>query len=409
MWFSRFGMILTLIAVCGRNIPADEPELAEVRVGINEGDFRGNDHRVLQAAVDYVAGLGGGTVTIGAGRFEMRDSLKVADNVRIRGVAGKTILASCNAHQSRLSSSGGTNERQVTVDDPSGFRIGDGIMVQDDKSMYGFHVTQATIIAKLNPNTFRISRPLARDYARERNARVTSGFPVVGSWNADNVELTGLTIDGNAGSMEYLTGCRGGGIFLFECENVRITNCTVRNYDGDAISFQTTKNVTIEDCVCEANTGVGLHPGCGTEHATVRRVRCKNNKGDGLFLCWRVKHCVFEDNHFTDNQRHGISIGMKDSDNTFRNNTVTSNTKSGVFFRKQPTLNGAHRNVFVGNRILDNGVCVNIEGEHHELVFRENRIGFSKPPKEKQTAIVAGPEVKKLTATGNEFINVESP
>ena len=34
--------------------------LATVRVGTDAGDFRGNDQRVLQAAVDYVARLGRG-------------------------------------------------------------------------------------------------------------------------------------------------------------------------------------------------------------------------------------------------------------------------------------------------------------------------------------------------------------
>ena len=33
--------------------------LAEVRVGIDEGDIRGSDQRALQSAVDYLAGLGG--------------------------------------------------------------------------------------------------------------------------------------------------------------------------------------------------------------------------------------------------------------------------------------------------------------------------------------------------------------
>jgi parallel beta-helix repeat protein len=361
----------------------------------------------LQAAVDYVANLGGGTVRIGAGRFEMRDSLKIQDNTRVIGVPAKTILVSCDAHQSKLTSSGGVNERQVTVVDPSGFRIGDGIMVQDDKSMYGFYVTQATITARIDKNTFRISRPLYHDYSPSRNGRVTSAFPVIGLWGANNVEVEGLTIDGNSDKMQYLTGCRGGGIFLYECENVRIRNCTVKNYNGDAISFQTTQHVVIEDCVCEGNKGVGLHPGCGTVQATVRRTRCAKNGGDGLFLCWRVKHSLFENNDFSHNLRHGISIGMKDSDNQFRDNMVTSNTKSGIFFRQQPAANGAHRNVFEKNRILDNGVCVKIEGEHHELIFRGNRIGFSKPPAEKQTAIVAGDGAKKLTASDNEFVNVD--
>ena len=273
--------------------------------------------------------------------------------------------------------------------------------------MYGFSVTQTTITARLGKNTFRISRPLYHDYSTGRNAQVTTGFPVVGLWNTNNVKLEGLTIDGNGDKMEYLTGCRGGGIFLFECENVRIQNCIVRNYNGDAISFQATKHVVIEDCVCEANDGVGLHPGCGTEHATVRRTRCMKNDGDGLFLCWRVKYSIFEDNNFSQNRRHGISIGHKDSDNQFRNNVVTSNTKSGVHFRNQPASGGAHRNVFEKNRIVDNGVCVKIEGDHHELVFRKNQIGFSKPTAQKQVAIQAGSGARKLTTSDNVFVNVK--
>jgi hypothetical protein len=38
---------------------ADGPGKAELRVGISEGDIRGDDQRALQAAVDQVASLGG--------------------------------------------------------------------------------------------------------------------------------------------------------------------------------------------------------------------------------------------------------------------------------------------------------------------------------------------------------------
>jgi parallel beta-helix repeat protein len=397
-----------IVGITTKHATADEPgpQLVEVTVGNDVGDFRGDDGRVLQAAVDYVARLGGGTIRVGPGRFLMRNSLILSDNIQILGTPGRTVLVNCDAHQSKLSSSGGTNERQVTVDEPDGFRIGDGVMVQDDKSMYGFTVTQATITARLDKHTFQISVPLVRDYFATRNARVTSGFPVVAARNAKNIAIEGLTIDGNSDNMQYLTGCRGGGIYLFECENVTVRSCHVHNYNGDGISFQTTQHVTIRDCICEGNTGVGLHPGCGTEHAVVRGTRCTNNKGDGLFLCWRVKHCIFEGNDLSDNQRHGISIGMKDSDNEFRDNTVSSNSLTGVFFRKQPAANGAHRNVFEANRILDNGVSVKIEGEHHELVFRENRIGYTTAPAEKQVAIQAGDGAAKLEADNNEFINV---
>ncbi len=46
-----------------------------VSVGQDQGDFRGDDDKILQAAVDYVAGLGGGTVHIMPGVYSMRNSL----------------------------------------------------------------------------------------------------------------------------------------------------------------------------------------------------------------------------------------------------------------------------------------------------------------------------------------------
>src|SRR5579871_578929 len=100
---------------------ADSPaRQAEVRVGISEGDLRGDDNRILQAAVDYVAGLGGGTVHVGPGRYRMRNALQLRDNVRLRGVRGKSILVACDGFKTRLAADGDCNEQQITVEDPSG-------------------------------------------------------------------------------------------------------------------------------------------------------------------------------------------------------------------------------------------------------------------------------------------------
>ncbi len=50
-------------------------EFPHITVGRANADMTGDTNRVLQAAVDYVAGLGGGVVEIGAGEFTMYDSL----------------------------------------------------------------------------------------------------------------------------------------------------------------------------------------------------------------------------------------------------------------------------------------------------------------------------------------------
>jgi parallel beta-helix repeat protein len=416
--------VTALVGLClvawGGAAPADEPQTvpiqrAEVRVGINAGDLQGNDQRALQAAVDYVAQLGGGTVRIGPGRYLMRNALRLRDGVNVSGTPGETILAACDGFTANLAADGDANERQITVQDPSGFRIGDGIAIQD-RTSGGFEVTTATLISQSGPRTFGLSAPLYLDYLVSQKASAKLTFPLVGGWNVKNVLVEGLTIDGNRDKAELLNGCRGGGIYLFECEQVSICNCVVRSYSGDGISFQVSTHVTVEDCLAENNGGLGIHPGSGSQHPVVRRNRSLANGSDGLFVCWRVKHGLFEDNEIRGNKQAGISIGHKDTDNLFRGNTIVANLGAGVLFRKEDEEMGAHRNVFENNRILDNaregdkaGAAIVIQGPHHDLVFRNNKIGNSQADDKATVGILVGPEARNLEAAADQFVNVRTP
>jgi hypothetical protein len=391
---------------------------AEIRVGIEEGDLRGSDHRALQAAVDYVAGLGGGTVYVGPGRYVMRNALTLRDNVRIVGVPGQTVLAAAPGGKSLLACDGDCNERQITLADPSGFRVGDGVAISDQAQGGGFGVTTATLTAQLDARTFRISAPLYFDYMVSQNASARRVFPVVGGWQVKNVVLEGLTIDGNRDHAERLDGCRGGGIYLFECENVTFRHCAVHDYNGDGISFQVSNHVTVEECLSEHNTGLGLHPGSGSQYPILRGNRSLGNDGDGLYVCWRVKHGLFEKNEIRGNRGAGISIGHKDTDNQFRQNTITGNNNAGVLFRPESEAMGAHRNVFEQNTILDNGLSASgevtgasilIRGPHHELLFRENTIGYSKAMPGAAAGIRCGGEAQGLKAEENRFLHVKMP
>jgi len=410
------GVGLCCLASADRAQSAGESQPAELRVGMDEGDFRGGDHRALQAAVDYVAGLGGGTVRIGPGRYLMRNALALRDNVRLVGVPGKTVLLACDGFQTPLAADGDCNERQITLADPSGFQVGDGVSIQDKTAASGFEVTTATLTARIDANTFRISMPLYLDYMASNGASARLVFPVVAGWNVKNASIEGLTIDGNRGKSESLDGCRGGGIYLFESETVTIRNCVVRDYHGDGISFQVSSHVTVEDCLCENNSGLGLHPGSGSQSPIVRRNRSIGNGNDGLFVCWRVKHGLFENNEIRGNKRFGISIGHKDSDNVFRGNACIGNGAAGICFRNEEEAMGAHRNVFEDNRVLDN--CASAEGEakasivirghHHDLVFRGNVIGNSRSGGAAAIGILANQYARGLKADNNRFLNVKT-
>jgi parallel beta-helix repeat protein len=412
--FAGFG----LRSAAPENQSEPKPRPIVIKVGVTDGDFCGADGAALQAAVDKVVGLGGGTVRIGPGRYLLRNALKLRSNVQIIGEPGKTILAACDGVKVRLAVDGDCNERQVTLDDARGFQVGDGVVVQDERHSWGYYVTTATLTAQVGPNSFRLSQPLYLDYMMRFKATAALTFPVIGGWNVSNVTLEGLTIDGNRGkSAQFVDGCRVGGIYLHECADITIRNCTVRAYNGDGIVCGVSQRVTVEDCTSEINAGHGLHPGSGSSRPTFRRNRAIGNGHDGLFVCWRVQNGLFEDNDLQGNHRDGISIGHRDSDNLFRNNRVTGNARAGLFFRDETEPMGAHRNVFEHNTIQDNGTAlpkdfpaaaVVILGHHHDLVFRDNTIGNTSTAGKAKVGIQTSKYAQRLREENNTFTHLET-
>jgi polygalacturonase len=352
-------------------------ERPRITVGRKDADLVGRDNRVLQAAVDFVAGLGGGTIEIGAGEFVMRDSLHLRSHVTVRGQRGKTILRKAAGMTAPMVLDGDFGEQQISVKDATGFEVGYGVAVWDDRAG-GFHTTVARITGRRG-NTFSIDKPLMADCMVHNNAQAATAFPVVSGYDIQGARIENLAIDGNKESNAHLNGCRGAGIFLYRAFGTAIEGCAVRNYNGDGISFQQSNDVTVVDCICEDNASLGLHPGSGSQRPTVRKCIARRNGTDGLFLCWRVRHGLFEENVLEQNGRFGISIGHKDSDNLLRCNTVRLNESSGVFFRNESLAMAAHRNRLEENLIENNGTEVGtagirIRGETNHLVFRNNTI-----------------------------------
>jgi parallel beta-helix repeat protein len=350
-------------------------ELPTVRVGREGADILGVDNRALQAAVDYVANLGGGTVEVGPGEYLMRDSLHLRGNVAVRGTPGKTVLRKAAGAASALAKDGDYGEEQVTLADASGFDVGCGIAVWD-KGSGGFHTTVATITGRRG-NTVSISRPLNADCMASNGAQAATVFPVVSGVDVDGVRVEHLIVEGAKDANVNLNGCRGAGIYLYRGFGAAIDHCTVRNFNGDGISFQQSNDVTVADCFSLNNAGLGLHPGSGSQRPTVRGCTARGNGDDGLYLCWRVRDGLFENNVLEANGGHGISIGHKDTDNLLRNNRVTGNGADGVLFRNESEPMAAHRNTLEGNLIENNGrkgevAAVRVQGQTRGLVFRNN-------------------------------------
>jgi parallel beta-helix repeat protein len=383
-------------------------ELPTISIGRENADLLGSDSRALQAAVDYIAGLGGGTVEIRHGEYLMYDSLHLRTNVTVRGDRGKTILRKADGVVSALVLDGDFGEQQVTVEDPTGFNVGYGVAVWDDRAG-GFHTTVARITGR-NANTFSIDKPLMADCMVSNKGKAATVFPAISAYNTKGVRIENLTIDGNKQSNVHLNGCRGAGIFLYRAFGTLIQGCVVRNYNGDGISFQQSNDVTVVDCICENNASLGIHPGSGSQRPAVRNCIARLNGTDGLFLCWRVRHGLFEDNLLEANGQFGISIGHKDSDNMLRRNVIRLNNRDGVFFRNESLGMAAHRNRLEDNIIENNGAAgqaagIRIRGHTNNLVFKNNTIRDTRPD-ESQTQTVGiriEEHVGNLVLDGNKI------
>jgi len=383
---------------------------ATVTVGApgSSATLSGTDNVVLQAAVDYVAGLGGGTVEIGAGTFLMRDSLHLRPNVTVRGKGDATVLLKAPSVVSPLTLDGDFGEEQVTVSQADGFHVGAGIAVWD-KNAGGFHTTVGRITGR-NGNTFSISRPLMADCMVENGAQAATVFPVISGYEADGARIENVTIDGYKGDNIHLNGCRGAGIFLYRCHGAVITGCIIRHYNGDGISFQQSNDVQVTDCISEGNTSLGFHPGSGSQRPVVKNNIARHNGEDGLFLCWRVKEGVFSGNTLEANGRFGISIGHKDTDNLIQNNRVLANAADGIFFRNESEGMAGHRNRIEDNLIENNGAKepaagIRVRGETRDLILRNNTIRDTRPTAERRqtTGIRIEEKAGPITTESNQI------
>ena len=188
-------------------------ERPTITVGRAGADLIGADNRALQAAVDYVAGLGGGVVEIGEGEYLMRDSLHLRSDVTVRGRKGKTILRKADGAVSPLALDGDFGEQQITVKDPAGFAVGAGVAIWDDHAG-GFHTTVARITGRRG-NTFSIDAPLMADCMVADHAKAATVFPVVSGTDIQGARVEDLVIEGNKAANPPLNGCRGAGIYLY--------------------------------------------------------------------------------------------------------------------------------------------------------------------------------------------------
>jgi polygalacturonase len=326
-------------------------EKLTVKVGIHDGDVRGDSDKAIQAAVDYVARLGGGTVEILPGTYRFRNSVFLASRVRLTGHGAETVLVKEAAAATVLAEDSDWYDQEVTLKDPKGFQLGDGICLRSKGT-----VIKRTLVAR-DGARFKLDRPLRSNVwigAAKDGTVAETLFPLLSGENLEEVRVENLTFDGNRGANGLLDGNYAGCAWFQDCRRVTLRGLDARNYHGDGLSWQICHDVLVENCRSRNHSGLGLHPGSGSQRTIIRNCRLDGND-IGIFFCWGVRGGLAEGNVLTGN-RVGISIGHHDTDNIVRGNTIAGSGLTGILFRPEKDAAAAgHRNVIENNVLTDNG------------------------------------------------------
>jgi Right handed beta helix region len=377
-----------------------------ITVGPAKADLVGTTEKVIQAAVDSVVRWGGGTVRILPGTYRFRNAVYLQNKVRILGSGLDSVIVKEPSVTRRLAQDSDWYDQEITFADASGLQLGDGICLRAKSvSTGGPEVIKRTLVAR-SGNRFKLDRALRDNIWLMGDPKVATLFPLFSGENIADVTIENIALDGNKGNNDNLDGNYAGCIWMQDCNGITIRKVIARNFNGDGISWQICHDVLVEDCESHDHTGLGLHPGSGSQRSVIRRNRMTGND-QGLFFCWGVKWALAEDNYIEASRRFGISIGHCDTDNLVRNNQVHSSGEVGILFRKERvTAFQGNRNRVEKNHIVgltkERGIGIDIQGQTRSLLIEGNEIRETQAPQQR-IGIRIGAEADQITLAQNHI------
>jgi hypothetical protein len=366
---------------------AVEPDWGEritITVGPDKADLVGTTDKVLQAAVDYVARMGGGTVQVLPGEYRMRNAVYIPSGIRIHGSGLESVIVKEPSIETTLAEDSDWYDQEITLADASGFEIGDGICLQCKNPHHGGQeVVKRTLVAR-SGNRFKLDKALRENFWTDTTPTISTLFPLLTAEFATDIVIENIALDGNRANNAHLDGNYAGGIWMQDCSSVVFRGVTSRNYNGDGFSWQICHDVLVENCHSHDNADLGMHPGSGSQRPIIRNNKIERNN-IGIFFCWGVKYGLAEKNAIADIATAGISIGHRDNENIVRDNDVVRSGLAGVLFRPERgegyTATG---NLVENNRIIDSGaedgIGVDIQGVTMGNTIARNTIRETRGP-----------------------------
>ena len=385
-----------------------------LKVGQDEGDLQGRDDKVIQAGIEYLHRLGGATLHILPGVYQLQNAIHLRPNITLRGSGEKTILRKTDSVVSVLERDSDWFEYGVQVADAKGFVPGGGIMLRTKTGPgeWQYDVLRATITA-IQGDVLFLDRLTEENFWLEKDATAATIFPILTAEHVDNVVVEDLVLEGNRENNEHINGNFAGAVFIQHCNNWSFKNVTARNYNGDGFSFQVCDDIRFQDCKSLNNADLGFHPGSGSQRPVFQRCTSRGNS-QGIYFCWSVSDGLAENCTLSKNKRYGISIGHRDTDNVIRGCTIERNEQVGILFRKTPSdFRSGHRNRIENCIIRNNGkegkgIGIDIQGKTQDITVINTRFVNTIEGNQKQSIRISK-EAERIVLRDNIFKGCSAP
>ena len=420
------GLLMTGLALAGKRPPVTNPKATDgdreaepdwekrlsISVGPKKADLVGTNEKALQAAVDYMARMGGGTVRVLPGEYRLRNAVHLRDKVRILGSGEDSVLIKEASVKVKLADDSDWYDQEITLENATGFKVGDGVCLRAKNPHDGGNtVIKRTLVAR-SGNRFKLNAGLRKNLWLSGNPTAATLFPLLNCEHVKHVAIENITLDGNRANNENLNGNYAGCIFAQDCSRLTFRNVEARNYNGDGMSWQICHDVVVENCHSHDHNGLGLHPGSGSQRPVMRGNKLERNN-IGIFFCWGVRHGIAENNINIENDI-GISIGHRDTDNFILNNDVLRSKKGGIVFRPDNRGKdfGPHRNRVEKNRIIDSGneagIGVEVRGNIRDITLKANEIRETRGAQQR-VGVHVGEETKDVKLIDNKIEGFKTP
>ena len=175
-----------------------------ITVGRKDADLVGRDDKVLQAAVDYVARLGGGTVHVLPGVYTLRSAVFLPSKIRLLGSGADSIITKIPSETVALADDSDWYDQEITLEDAKSFRVGDGIVLQaKNPNNGGQTVIKRTLVAR-SGKRFKLSDGLRKNLWLTGKPTCSSLFPLLTSEYTAHVVIENIIFQLDN---KYITAC----------------------------------------------------------------------------------------------------------------------------------------------------------------------------------------------------------